>query len=309
MFARRAARLTTSRSFSPAQGGVGISGKRQFTHAIQDGFLDLAIALPWPSSFAPYSSTIILFLLAKKRQWRAEDIVIPALQEAKPLVEKHVLHEMRMEQARGTKEELRGMFSERVKKTMVARRKELFAQHRCHPWPTMLIPPLTQLPLFVGSSLFFSRLAQPPTPLDAETILTLTSLAHPDPAAVVPIALGLITLANVESSRWFIGPAAREQEEVKEKRNAEKRAGGSSFWSRRRFCSLVLGCCPVVLYWISSATFGLLQTWIFDYWESQRSIRRKPGVTLSQSDSPHGSAPTRDGLAAAPTSMPKQKRR
>ncbi len=153
---------------------------------------------------------------------------------------------MRVEQARGTKEELRKMHSERVQKNvrhlfypsyclalnihsslqMIARRKELFASHRCRPWVTMLVPPLTQLPLFVGSSTFLSRLSQPPTVFDSESFLTLTSLAHADPTAMLPIALGIITLANVESSRWFISEAAKERDQLEQKRVAEKRAQG-----------------------------------------------------------------------------------
>ena len=43
---------------------------------------------------------------------------MPALQEAKPLVQKQVMHEMRAEQARGTKEELRKVYNERVKKNV-----------------------------------------------------------------------------------------------------------------------------------------------------------------------------------------------
>jgi hypothetical protein len=113
---------------------------------------------------------------------------------------------------------------------MLARRKELFAKHRCRPWLTMLIPPLTQLPLFVGSSMFLSRLSQSPTAFDSESFLTLTSLSHADPTAALPIALGLITLANVESSssiRWFASAEARERKELEEKRTAEKRAQGN----------------------------------------------------------------------------------
>lgn len=114
---------------------------------------------------------------------------------------------------------------------MLARRKELFADHRCRPWLTMLIPPLTQLPLFVGSSMFLSRLSQSPmTVFDSESFLTLTSLSHADPTAALPIALGLITLANVESSasvRWFASAEARERKELEEKRTAEKRAQGN----------------------------------------------------------------------------------
>ena len=45
-------------------------------------------------------------------------MVLPALREARPLVEKQVLQEMRVEQPRGTKDELRGMFYERVQKAV-----------------------------------------------------------------------------------------------------------------------------------------------------------------------------------------------
>ncbi|KAF8505657.1 60Kd inner membrane protein-domain-containing protein [Russula emetica] len=307
---------------------------RQFTSAIQNGFLDLAIALPWPTSFPPYSSTIILLAVvsrlvltvpfsvwAKKRQWRVEELVIPRLRETRPLVEKQVVHEMRVERAGGTKEELHRTFGERVKKIMLARRKELFAEHRCRPWLTMLIPPLTQLPLFVGSSMFLSRLSQPPTVFDSESFLTLTSLSHTDPTAALPIVLGLITLANVESSssiRWFASAEAREREELEKKRIAEKRARGDIVFQPQKIVqsalrllsvgriligALVPG--SVVLYWISSATFGLLQSWIFDYLDKRRSdLRRLPQSVLAP-----GSAATRDKPAQASAPMPKPKRR
>jgi hypothetical protein len=66
MLVRRHAQLTTLRSFSLARGWAGIPGKRRFTSAIQDGFLDLAIALPWPTSFPQYSSTIILITVISR---------------------------------------------------------------------------------------------------------------------------------------------------------------------------------------------------------------------------------------------------
>ena len=91
-------------------------------------------------------------------------------------MEKQVVHEMRVKRVGGTKEELNRALGERVKKIvrlcpqprfenipsssyyfflsrdqMLARRGEHFAEYRCRPWLTMLILPLTQLPLFVGS--------------------------------------------------------------------------------------------------------------------------------------------------------------
>jgi hypothetical protein len=45
-------------------------------------------------------------------------MVIPALKEVRPLVERQILHEMRVDQPRGTKQDLRGMFNERVQKVV-----------------------------------------------------------------------------------------------------------------------------------------------------------------------------------------------
>jgi inner membrane protein COX18 len=154
---------------------------------------------------------------------------------------------------------------------MVARRKELYTEHRCHPWLTMAIPPLTQLPLFVGSSMFLSRLSQPPSVFDSEAFLTLTSLAHADPTAALPIALGLITLANVETSsslRWFATAEAKEREERERRRVAEKRAQGHVVLEPRRIVQTGLRLLSVGRILIGAvvpgvSTFISLPTFIF----------------------------------------------
>ncbi|KAI0053007.1 hypothetical protein FA95DRAFT_1482322 [Auriscalpium vulgare] len=276
------------------------ASRRHFTSpipALSDGFLDLALALPLPASWPPYSTGIILFtiatrlvftvpfsLWAKKRQWRGEELVVPALQAERPLVQKRIVSEMQVERVRGSKEELRKTYEERVTKALKQRRKELFSEHRCSPTATMLIPPITQLPLFVGSSMMFSRMAQPPTVLDSESFLSLTSLSHADPTATLPIVLGIITLANVESSRWFISDLAREREAKEAERVKEKRAQGHLVLEPKKIVqtglrmmsigriligALVPG--SVIIYWVSSATFGLFQSWVFDYWDKRRS--------------------------------------
>jgi inner membrane protein COX18 len=92
----------------------------------------------------------------------------------------------------------------------------------------MAIPPLTQLPVFVGCSMVLSRLAQYPTPFDSESFLTLSTLAHPDPTATLPIALGFITLANVESSRWFMTEQQRDRQLEVQKWKEERVARGET---------------------------------------------------------------------------------
>lgn len=107
-----------------------------------------------------------------------------------------------------------------------AERKKLLSENKISPAMIMAIPAITQLPVFVLSSLVFARIAQAPSVLDSESFWTLTSLVNPDPTATIPVVIGLITLANVESSRWFITAEQQARQEKVEKWNAEKRAQG-----------------------------------------------------------------------------------
>ena len=91
------------------------------------------------------------------------------------------------------------------------RRKELFKQHKCSPLPSIIIPPLAQLPVFVGFTVVLSRLSVDPTPFDSESFFTLSTLAHPDPTMTLPVILGLLTMANVESGNWVLTAVEREQ--------------------------------------------------------------------------------------------------
>lgn len=111
---------------------------------------------------------------------------------------------------------------------MKARQKQLFKQFHCSPTWTMAIAPITQLPVFVLTSLTFSHVCQAPSVLDSESFFTLTSLAHSDPTLALPIILGITTLANVESARWFITPEALDREKKVEEWRQKKRAKGET---------------------------------------------------------------------------------
>ena len=69
------------------------------------------------------------------------------------------------------------------------------------------------------------RLSVDPTPFDSESFATLSTLAHPDPTMTLPILLGILTMANVESSSWVMTAAERERtrqiQEVNDKKSAE----------------------------------------------------------------------------------------
>ncbi|KDQ64575.1 hypothetical protein JAAARDRAFT_117940 [Jaapia argillacea MUCL 33604] len=291
------------------------SQRTLFTSTIQslsNEFLDLAIALPFPASWPAYSSTIILVTIvsrlvltvpfsiwAKKRQWRAEELVIPHLQELQPKVAQAVYNEMKKAGIRGPKEKLQAYHSHKVKQLLSTRRKQLYSEHHCSPITTMAIPVATQLPLFAATSLVLSNISHAPTPLDSESFLTLTSLAHADPTATLPIALGLITLANVDASRWFISEEKREQQLKVEKQDEAKRARGELVLKPMKMVQsglrilavgriLVGALVPggVVIYWVTSAAFGLIQSWVFDFWEYRRDKSRRALKSQSESASP-----------------------
>ncbi len=79
-----------------------------------------------------------------------------------------------------------------------------------------------------------SHASSAPTVLDSETFFTLTSLAHSDATVTLPIMLGIITLANVESSRWFVSPKVLERETQVAQWTAERRARGETVLEPRR---------------------------------------------------------------------------
>lgn len=103
------------------------------------------------------------------------------------------------------------------------------------------MPILTQLPLFVGTSMVLSDATRSAgTVLDSEAFLTLTSLAHPDATLTLPIVLGMITLANVESARWFVSAEVLQREQQVAKWTAERRARGENVLEPRRIYQTAL---------------------------------------------------------------------
>ena len=106
--------------------------------------------------------------------------------------------------------------------------------------PTIVAPIVTQLPLFVGTSMMLSHASAAPTVLDTEAFFTLTSLAHADGTATLPIVLGLVTLANVESARWFVSAEVLAREQQVAAWTAARRARGETVLEPRRIYQTAL---------------------------------------------------------------------
>ncbi|KAJ7908258.1 60Kd inner membrane protein-domain-containing protein, partial [Mycena leptocephala] len=275
--------------------------------------LDLAIALPFPPSVPPYSVTIILVSLASRLAlfpvalWgrncvrRLENVVLPELERLKPIISKQVLDDMKQ---KGMPKELlvpatlQRIHLERMKEKVNTERKRLIAEHKCHPILAMVASPASQLPVFVVMTMMFNRLAQDPTPFDSEAFLTLTTLNHSDPTWVLPIILGWITMANVESNNWLMSAVQRDRMQKAEEKRAQQIAAGLNPGiqaqkvvkfvlngvSVARIVLAAVSPGSVVVYWTTSAMCGLIQTWILDYTPTKMSTVQ---ITPPSSFAPH----------------------
>jgi inner membrane protein COX18 len=133
----------------------------------------------------------------------------------------------------------------------------------------------------------------------------------------------MITFANVESAKWFISEKQKTRQERVEKWNEEKRAQGHTVVEPKKIVqnalrvmsvgrilisAVVPGVCvqpsslpshsyrtrsadvaaiqAVEIYWLASASFGLVQTWAFDWISYRREKNRRPSPPLSPSGKP-----------------------
>ncbi|KAF7301753.1 Cytochrome oxidase biogenesis protein [Mycena indigotica] len=276
--------------------------RRFFIQSACDGFLDLATVIPFGSYIPPYSGTIILVtavsrlalfpvaLWGRNRVRTLEDVVLPEVERLKPILSKQVLDEMKKEpmpKEMLNVENLQRMHISRFIERVKAEQTRLVAQHKCYPRLAILASPLSQLPVFVFMTTLFNRLAADPTPFDSEAFFTLTTLNHPDATWTLPIMLGMITMANVESNNWLMSAVQRDRmrkmEEDREKQIAAGRRSpiqvhkiiksSLSLLSVVRIIVAAFSPGSVVLYWTTSATLGLFQTWILDY---RPSIKTSP---------------------------------
>ncbi|TFK43448.1 60Kd inner membrane protein-domain-containing protein [Crucibulum laeve] len=310
--------VATARPFSPRHRHP--RNRRFFVQNLCNGFLDLAIALPLPPSLPPYSTTIILVTLVtrfallpisiKSKQYsrRIEETVMPEIEKLKPAVSKRVFEEMKKSGMRGDKKFLQEFHAKKSLELLKIRQQQLLNEHNFHPIRSMLLPPLSQLPVFLMFTIVLSRLSMDPTPFDSEAFLTLSTLAHPDPTMTLPIVLGVLTMANVETSQWVMNAEERAQLRKIEEAKAQKIAAGGKpvvepgklIKTGMRGLSIIriiiaaLAPGSVALYWVTSAGFGLIQTWVMDALDAKRRRILRPlsdvqstvsSVQLSQSPS------------------------
>jgi inner membrane protein COX18 len=172
------------------------------------------------------------------------EIVRPKLREMRPKITETAIQEAREAKLVGSREDLNKALNMRVAKLVSTsssrlfsqthafyklkqEQKKLVAEHNVSPIKTMAVPVLSQLPLFVLSTAVVYRMCQVPTPLDSESFLSLTSLSHVDPTGSIPIALGMLTFINVDSSSWFASAEKLQRDEIAQEKRMEQRQQGN----------------------------------------------------------------------------------
>lgn len=111
----------------------------------------------------------------------------------------------------------------KARSQMTKKFNELIKERKCDPKWTIPISALLQAPPYIAFSMILSRVAADPlTPFRSESFLTLTSLAHPDPTMALPIVLGIISMANVDTRSWWMTAAEQEREKKYHQWKVEK---------------------------------------------------------------------------------------
>lgn len=88
--------------------------------------------------------------------------------------------------------------------------------------------------------------------------MTLTTLAHPDPTMTFPILLGVITMANVESSNWVMNAAERERSrEIEEKNDIIRAQGGQTTVKPKNFLKPSMRILSILRILVAATTPGV----------------------------------------------------
>ncbi|GAA5911928.1 hypothetical protein JCM8208_002859 [Rhodotorula glutinis] len=185
--------------------------------------LSYAAFIPLFTLFYRSTTTLPIVMWQRRRTRRFADVVMPLLRREQGRLALETRDECR--RAGKTYEEYQAVFKKKAKKAAYA----LARKHRCSPRLTLILPPVTHIPIFICATLVLrdacaratSALAVTPSSLSSlldaspASSLTSTALAHlhelastpflwcpslvlPDPTMSLPLAVGLAALLNVE---------------------------------------------------------------------------------------------------------------
>lgn len=155
------------------------------------------------------------------------------------------------------------------------RQKRLFKKYNCQTWKMMLLPAI-QIPLWISFSYMFRIItgwtdignnSNIDMSLTTENFLHLHDLAVNDPYFILPISLGIIALCNAE---WNFKTADLMQLTTRGKKNSLRPTAFDVIITLSRssliFLTAIATQAPaaLVMYWISSNSYSLLQNILMD---------------------------------------------
>ncbi|ODQ53172.1 hypothetical protein SAICODRAFT_65613 [Saitoella complicata NRRL Y-17804] len=173
--------------------------------------------------------------------------------------------ELLKDQGRSTPEVL----EKRVSRQFLMKMWRIYSRNGCNPLITFLLP-LVHMPLFIVTSLTLRGMAGWPTwgggpeilepSLVTEGALWFPDLTVVDPTMALPVALGIMSLANIEITAALYGGSENQSRFKRILTNAARMASFAMMWIATQMPT------TLVLYWITSTFFSTIQNFAFHYY-------------------------------------------
>lgn len=251
--------------------------------------------LPWwvfipLATFTMRTCFTLPIAIYQRRGLRKQNELRPIIQATTPVLRAKLASVAQAEQVKRQEELARGIKSPvpNEKATLTAdkimiltakekykRQKALFKQYGCQTWKMMLLPAV-QIPLWVSFSYMFRTItgwadfgnkSNIDMSLTDEHFLHLYDLSVSDPYFIFPITLGAVALCNAE---WNFKTADLMQLTTRGKKNTLRPTAFDVIITLSRasliFLTAVATQAPaaLVMYWISSNSYSLLQNIFMD---------------------------------------------
>jgi inner membrane protein COX18 len=242
----------------------------------------LGTGLPWYvliplATVAMRTAVTLPVAIANRVRTRKQVALAPVLAAAGPVLRARLAASEAARQGRLTTEQVTVLAQKEARR----RRVDLFRRHGCQVWKSVVLLPLVQMPVWVGTSLVVRAMCgwaaggvtaigvEPGFSAPAEAAFAwYPDLVTADPYGVLPLIIGAVSLANVEWNTNNLlnrsGSASRQSLQSQggpvQRVVANLSRVGVLFFMTAAFQAPAALC----LYWASSASFSFVQNVAFD---------------------------------------------
>lgn len=253
---------------------------------LHDAFQAIHIntGLPWyaliPLATIAMRAVVTLpVAVANRVRTRKQMELAPVLAAAGPVLRARLAASEAAREGRLTTEQVTVLAQKEARR----RRVDLFRRHKCQVWKSVVLLPLVQMPVWVGTSLVVRAMCgwaaggvtaigvEPGFSAPAEAAFAwYPDLVTADPYGVLPLLIGAVSLANVE---WNTNTLLNRSGSASRRQPLQQQSGGPVqrvvanlsrvgvlFFMTAAFQAPAALC----LYWASSASFSFLQNMAFD---------------------------------------------